>query len=158
MWYKSGAQFNEDRTKRYLLWRIWDDEKPLLMMVCLNPSTANEVENDNTVTRCINFAKSHSYGGLYLGNLFPIRSTDPSLLYDLADPRDDCNDKILIETRMMVDFCIIAWGNHGLINGHGKKMAELLAPVKCFRITKQGMPQHPLYLPKNIGLIDYKGG
>lgn len=157
MWYESGAHFNEDRTKRYLLWRLWDNTLPLLMVDCLNPSVADETKNDPTVSRMVNYAMSCGYGGLYLCNLFPIKSTNPKLLFK-SNPVDKYNDGVVLETRGKVETCIVAWGNHGLINGHGKKMAELLAPVKCFKVTKKGMPQHPLYLPKNIGLIDYKGG
>lgn len=152
-----GACFNDKRTERYSLWRIWDNNKPLLLFVCLNPSTADESNNDPTVTRCMNYAAVHEYGGLYVCNLFPLMSTDPKALYKV-DPYSKHNEGIVLTIRQeLVDDCIVAWGNHGMIGGHGIRMANLLSPVKCFGVNKSGMPKHPLYLPKSTPLINYKG-
>jgi len=41
------------------------------MIIGLNPSTADENENDPTITRCINFAKSWGYGGVCVTNQNP---------------------------------------------------------------------------------------
>ena len=53
-----GAKFSKCRKYRYTLWRTWDNSKPKVMFLGLNPSTADEVNNDPTVTRCINYSKS----------------------------------------------------------------------------------------------------
>ena len=45
----SGADFSPCRKYRYKLWRIWDETLPLAMFIGLNPSTADEVKDDNTV-------------------------------------------------------------------------------------------------------------
>ena len=45
----NGADFSPDRKHRYSLWRIWDRSKPLVMFIGLNPSTANESDNDPTI-------------------------------------------------------------------------------------------------------------
>ena len=42
------------------------------MIIGLNPSTADENENDPTITRCINFAKSWGYGSVCVTNLFAL--------------------------------------------------------------------------------------
>lgn len=44
------------------VWRIWDDQKPLIMFVGLNPSTANEKYDPPRQKICI--------GGVYMMNLF----------------------------------------------------------------------------------------
>ena len=75
---KSGAIFSSCRKYRYALWRNWDETKPCVMIIGLNPSTADENENDPTITRCINFAKSWGYGGVCVTNLFAYCATVPS--------------------------------------------------------------------------------
>ena len=69
----AGAIFSTRRKFRYALWRVWGDRENLVLFICLNPSTADETENDPTLNRCIGFAKSFGYGGLLLGNLFAFR-------------------------------------------------------------------------------------
>jgi len=59
---KTDAKLSSCRNYRFALWRTWDDSKPFAMIIGLNPSTADEVENDPTIIRCINFAKSWGYG------------------------------------------------------------------------------------------------
>ncbi|HHC7270859.1 TPA: DUF1643 domain-containing protein [Vibrio parahaemolyticus] len=69
---KKTAKLSDCRTYRYELWRIWDEQKPYAMFVGLNPSTADETEDDPTIRRCIYFAKSWGYGGLCMANLPPL--------------------------------------------------------------------------------------
>ena len=38
----------------------------------------------------------------------------------------------------------------------GKQVLDLIPNLKCLRITKDGYPSHPLYLPKNLKPIPYK--
>lgn len=58
-----GADFSNDRKYRYALWRIWDRTKPLVMFIGLNPSTANETENDPTIKSVGRISKNNGYGG-----------------------------------------------------------------------------------------------
>ena len=71
---------------RYRLSRMWDSKKPCVLFIMLNPSTADHEKDDNTIRRCISFAKSWGYGGLYVGNLFPYRATKPEELLTVKDP------------------------------------------------------------------------
>jgi hypothetical protein len=54
---KKGAVISKDEKYRYALWRVWDDSKPVVMFVCLNPSSADAEVDDYTVRRCIAFSK-----------------------------------------------------------------------------------------------------
>lgn len=63
-----------------MLWRIWDDSLPKVMFVGLNPSTADETEDDPTIRRCVHFAERWRYGGIYMLNLFAYRATNPDEL------------------------------------------------------------------------------
>ena len=72
-----GAEFSPCQKYRYKLWRIWDNTLPLVMFIGLNPSTANEINDDHTVSNVGKIAKSNGYGGFYMMNSFPFISTDP---------------------------------------------------------------------------------
>lgn len=88
-----GAHFDDTRTNRYCLWRQWDSNKPYLMVIGLNPSTANEHTDDHTIKRIQGIAKFNDYGGIYMTNLFSYISTDPKKLVVDTDP--DYNYRIL---------------------------------------------------------------
>lgn len=49
----NGAKFSEDRNYRYALWRIWDESKPMVMFIGLNPSTANETSESRLVSNVV---------------------------------------------------------------------------------------------------------
>ena len=80
---KTDAILSDDRQFRYVLSRVWDEEKPTVMFIGLNPSTADECEDDPTIQKCIKFAQSWDYGGLYMLNLFAYRTTNPRVLWEV---------------------------------------------------------------------------
>ncbi len=45
----SGALFSDDRVYRYALWRTWSPSQPSVMFIGLNPSTADESQDDPTI-------------------------------------------------------------------------------------------------------------
>lgn len=79
----SDACFSPCRTYRYSLTRTWGGAYtlPPLVAIGLNPSTADEKENDPTITREIDFAQRWGHSGLLKVNLFAYRSTDPDALW-----------------------------------------------------------------------------
>ena len=52
------AKISSDGKYRYSLVREWDKEKPKVLFIGLNPSTADEKTDDPTIRRCIGFAKN----------------------------------------------------------------------------------------------------
>ena len=44
--------------KRYRLWRIWDEDRPLVLFLLLNPSIGDATQNDPTIKRLIFFAQT----------------------------------------------------------------------------------------------------
>lgn len=58
------------------------------MIIGLNLSTADEKENDPTIMRCIEFARSWDYGGFCMGNLFAFRATEPADTFSASDPEN----------------------------------------------------------------------
>ena len=140
-----GAIFSTDNIYRYQLSRIWDDSKPKILFIMLNPSTADEFVEDPTIRRVVNYAKDWGYGGVYVGNLYAFRSTDPKGLKSIADPVGPENINHIQTLISLVDKVIYAWGNEQKEPDWLKKIVE--TPY-CIEISKKGIPKHPLYLKK----------
>ena len=151
-----GAAFSPCRTWRYSLTRWWDVRRGVMMVVGLNPSTADETVDDNTIRRCIGFAKREGLDGLIMANLFAYRSTDPRALKWAEDPVGPENDEWLRNLAACSKLVVAAWGTHGTLNGRAREVLEkgLLGPnVQCFGHTKDGHPRHPLYLRRDVALV-----
>ena len=120
------------------------------MFIMLNPSTADAVINDRTITRCIGFATSLGYGKLIVGNLFAFRATKPANLKKAKDPEGPDNLKHLKRMCASADLVIAAWGTDGKFRKQGERIRKLLeaAGVRLhyLELTKKGHPKHPLYI------------
>lgn len=151
----SGAYFSVDRVYRYRLWRYWNEGEAALVFIMLNPSTADEVDSDATITRCILRAKRMGYGGLEVVNIFALRATDPAVLYSHRAPVGEENDghiRGVCETAMHKGGQIIlGWGRHGAIGGRGEAVRRMLddrqIDTYALVLNKDGSPKHPLYIP-----------
>lgn len=163
------AIFSYCRRWRYTLTRIWDFTQPLAMFVGLNPSTADETEDDPTVRRCIGYARAWGAGGLHMTNIFAFRATDPRAMKAQQDPVGRDNDLWIKRCALTVKHhagglppgtIIAAWGNHGAHLQRGEWVTDMLnlngLEIHCLKITKAGQPAHPLYLPKNLRPIRYE--
>lgn len=156
------ATFSECRTWRYALYRRWDEAKPWCMFVGLNPSTADETEDDPTIRRCIGFAKDWGCGGLIMCNAYAARATKPKNLWLAADPVGPDNDGALLLCARRASLVVVAWGTHAeskrvsqVTDVLQQGIADKLMPVYCLGRTKAGCPKHPLYLPKTTRLEAY---
>ena len=147
--------FSKNRIYRYTLVRHLSNSKKTVFFLCLNPSTADEVNNDPTVTRCIGYARDWGFGKLLLGNIFAIRSTDPNLLYNVDNPIGYENDKWIKNMAKYSDLIIGAWGNHGKLNSRSSQILNLISNIHCLKKTKLGEPSHPLYLSKKLKPIPF---
>lgn len=145
---KSRALISPCGAYRYRLEREWDSELPKVAFIMLNPSTADAEKDDPTIRRCIGFAKSWGFGGLIVGNLFALRSTDPAALYSHPDPVGPDNDACLRGIASCAEQVVCAWGTHGALNGRGLAVGEMLnsANLAALKLTADGHPGHPLYI------------
>lgn len=145
----SSAILSDCKSYRYRLERRWDMERPRVAFVMLNPSTADANLDDPTIRRCIGFAKAWGFGGLIVGNLFALRSTDPKALYSHSEPIGPDNDRHLLTIADDVDQIICAWGTNGALHGRGKAVVRMLRGrnMLALKVTSDGSPGHPLYLP-----------
>jgi hypothetical protein len=143
----STARFSPCGKFRYSLHRIWDETKPKCMFIGLNPSTADEINDDPTIRRCIRFAKEWGFGGFIMGNIFAYRSTDPRVLKEVNDPIGPDNDKALMDLADEARLVVAAWGNMGVFNGRGDQVRAMIPAMQVLTILENGQPGHPLYLP-----------
>lgn len=153
------AAFSPCRKYRYLLWRRWGDDwaSNFCMFIGLNPSTADEIRDDPTVRRCINYAKDWGYSALCMTNLFAYRATDPKVMLAIDDPVGPENDRYLIECSAKARVVVAAWGNHGQHMSRHDCLMQMISNLHCLRVTGIGMPGHPLYLPKTLKPILFEG-
>ena len=147
---QGGALFSTYRRYRYPLWRIWEDTKPTVLFVGLNPSTANEQLDDPTLIRCINYAKAWGYGGVMMGNLFAYRVTDPKELFQVTEPIGVENNMWLKNLASEADLVVAAWGNMGTHLGRSQEVISFLPNLHCLKRNKSGEPAHPLYLKADL--------
>lgn len=152
-----SARFSPCRTWRYSLTReiadaqfgcLEEDERDAaLTFVGLNPSTADETNDDPTVRRCISFARAWGFPRLHVVNLYGFRATDPRDLWLAADPVGPENDDVLAEIFTESQRIILAWG----ANARPERVAVFQAKFSAWQlwalgVTKHGAPRHPLYL------------
>lgn len=142
---KTSAVISPCNQYRYELRRIWDVSKPLVLFICLNPSTADEVIEDNTSKVCINYAKRWGFGGLLIGNLFAFRSTLPSALHKANNPIGPDNNLWLKKLQLEASLVVCAWSDIGSLNDRDKEVLAFLKEPYCLVKLKSGRPGHPLY-------------
>ena len=148
---KSGAAFDLTGAYRYLFRRAWDTALPSVGFIMLNPSTADQHHDDPTIRRCLGFARAWGFGSLEVVNLFALRATSPAALLASPDPVGPENDEHIRAMAARVDLVVAAWGNHGARFGRDAEVARLLGGrVTCLRVTAQGQPKHPLYVPGSV--------
>lgn len=147
---RGAAVFSADGCYRYALVREWEMSRPKLVVIGLNPSTADESVNDPTITRCVRRAIALHMGGLVMLNLFAYRATDPMVMKSVPDPIGAANDvalRVLCTNRPIV---LGAWGNDGGFRSRADNVTRLLldagVTIHALAITKMGQPQHPLYV------------
>ena len=125
----------------------------------LNPSTADEKEDDPTIRRCIGFAKKLHCDGLVMANIWSFRTKSPDELkkHEVGHIENAANLDWLQWVCRSINPVVAAWGNHGEWQNGGADVVNFLYPIlasrsldfQCLGRTGQGEPRHPLYLSKS---------
>jgi hypothetical protein len=154
-----GAVFSGCGAYRYHLWRrvqmrIGPRAGTRVAVVMLNPSTADAELDDPTIRRCIGFARRWGFEWLDVLNIFALRSTDPTRLYEDLAPTGPDNDRRLVAVGSGAELVVCAWGAHGSLNGRGRAVAAMLrvSGIKLhhLKLNGDGSPGHPLYLKGDL--------
>lgn len=154
----TGAIFSEDNKYRYVLWRIWSVQKPLLMYIGLNPSTANANKNDKTISNLITITSKNGYGGFYMLNLFGLISTQPEALTVDLKAAIGKNDYYLREYGNRVNKIVYCWGNFKEANERALQVVAILSQYTdraCLGKNKNGTPKHPCRLPHKTQIVNF---
>jgi hypothetical protein len=161
---KRGAVFNlppearePGETRRWWLGRWVGDEDGLppgiegrrILFIGVQPSTADETDNDPTILREIGFSQRWGYSWLDKVNLFDLCSPNPETLYSAAHLAVMAvNDDYIRHAAARADFVMCVWGNHGAHLARGARVKRMLrdAGIKLhiFGTTKEGYPKHTL--------------
>lgn len=152
------AIFSDDKLYRYRLERTFDEDLLKVAFVGVNPSIADDVEDDKTIAKCINYAKSWGYGGIVMVNLFAFVSTDPSQLKTIENPIGNDNDKHLKEVFNSfgtIGKIICCWGENGKLFDRDKEVLKMIDEPYCLKINADDSPAHPLYLASDLEPVNY---
>jgi len=152
---KKDAYISDCEDYRYYLTRVWDEDLPRVMYVLLNPSTADHTVDDQTVRKCMGFAKGWEHGSIEIVNLFAYRTKNPKVLKSVIDKKGEAfaigpkNDEYIKAAAERADLIVLGWGNNA--KDFEQRRAEVLEilkekEVKCLDITIQEQPKHPLYI------------
>jgi hypothetical protein len=168
-----GTHFSADRRYRYTLHRSlaapYADEglgprHATVLFIGCNPSDASEIDNDPTVTRETNFARSWGFTDYLKGNVFAYVESDGnkfkrdvridqrhhSLQWWFGPDNLDWLAKMIAAAELVV----CAWGALAAAIDEGAcDLVNAQIPTakrRVLRLTKAGHPWHPLYLPKSL--------
>jgi hypothetical protein len=144
-------------------YRYWLSRKNLLdkssrkcLFICINPNTADKINDDRTTITCMNFAKNFGCGHLYIVNLFAMKGKPPKSIIKKPNSIGKDNDKYILEYAKLCsdkdDLIIVAWGDDCYKDklNRAKDVKNLLRnkgyKLYCLKINKTKEPHHPLYL------------
>lgn len=134
--------------------------KGVCCFVMLNPSTADANQDDPTIRRCMNFARSWGYDTLSVRNLFPWRATDPKELFNGETVTGGTRGDSELLVSLTADLVVLAWGASVPFNRDQQALGlfNMAAPrrsLHCLGLTKGGHPRHPLYVRADAELQEF---
>lgn len=157
---------SSDRKYRYVLWRDAREfdrnllpaapmapefKDSYLMFIGLNPSTADEKIDDNTIRVCRGYAKAWGYSHLCMTNLYAYRETNAHAMF-LApdDPIGAENDFHLLDCAMSAGLIIACWGAWAEGIRRARAVLKLLEdfPIHVLKLNNDDSPHHPLRMEK----------
>jgi hypothetical protein len=163
-----GAHISPCGRWRWSLTRAWRPGCGM-MIVMLNPSTADGEQDDPTIRRCIHFVTREGFGGFHVVNLLPWRETDPAVMWRrlVSEPPKvrmeaaQLNAEAWHRAAMMTHGPILcAWGADPSAASYAHQFVEQARawpdrPLVCLGATKSGAPRHPLYVRGDAPLIPW---
>lgn len=150
----AGAAFSTCERYRYALWRVWNPDAPFWTFGMLNPSTADHLKLDPTLTRCASRAQAGGAGGMIIWNLFAWRATDPKDMKRASAPIGMSNDNVIRVVVQLGAVNVAGWGSHGTYRDRESRVRFNLhsqkARLHALAFTADGQPRHPLYLASEL--------
>jgi hypothetical protein len=153
-----GAIFSDDRKYRYALWRSWSSIRQPLLFVGLNPSTANEITDDATITRNTARSSQNGFGGLLMANLYAYVSTNPADLLKDGQGIGQENDDYLNQMIKMAGRVVCCWGSFREAQKRADIVLKMIPEPYCLGVNADGQPKHPLYISYHTPMVKYVQG
>ena len=138
---------------RYRLSREWDATGQTALFVMMNPSTADPLRDDATVAKVTKLARRWGFRRLLVGNIHAYRCTDQGRLAETPDPVGPENGAHLLAMAGEAALVVMAYGTPKIpaLRRRGPQVAGALIAaghaLTALRVSKDGVPWHPLYLP-----------
>lgn len=143
----------------------------VLLVIMLNPSTADGLKDDATIRKVTKYARRWGYHYFVVVNLFAYRATKPKDLWkpkivgverphvmDAVGRGNDANIRYYLERRY-TKTVMVAWGANGFWGDRADTVLRIIANTghvpMCLGHTKAGEPVHPLYQKDSQDLIQY---
>lgn len=160
---ESTAVFDKEEEYRYYLSRQWSTAIPLVVLM-LNPSTADAFKDDPTTRTIETLAKNWNKGGYIIVNTAALRATEPSDMLKHDDPYGEYNERVIHKALSQVvnrwrtkPDVLLAYGNNAEKLPDSKEtlirvtnICHKYGKLKCLKMTKKGHPQHPLYISRDV--------
>jgi len=151
-----GAIFSADRKYRYALWRVWNPNKSLLLGIGLNPSKADSIIDDPTITRLMRRSGYLGFGGFLMANLYAYVSTVPRVLLEDGDHVGELTDYYLQKLITLSERQLCCWGSFKPVINRAPQVYKMLSNPYCLSINSDGQPKHPLYVGYDTEMVPYK--
>jgi hypothetical protein len=158
---EKSAIFSECGKYRYVLTRVWDDAKPFVMVIGLNPSKAGSEKDDPTMRILVKSLDHLGFGGVKMVNLYSCITSNPKQIFNFLNPEVP-HYSYLFTTAATCQKVIFAWGAFPQAKHRVKKLVDKFPDAFCFGKTKDGSPWHPMFLmwsgvkKEELNLIKYK--
>jgi hypothetical protein len=149
--WKVGAQFGGPNNQyRYVLMHRWSDG-PIVGFMLMNPSIGDCQVMDPTIYKTSRIARRLGYSGQYILNVCGYRATNKARLLEVDDPVGPFNHDAIRTTAARCSVIVVG---HGILprglQKHADAAVKLLVDngyrLHVFKLTKGGVPQHPLYV------------
>lgn len=142
---------------RWWLYRCWAAEKPLIIWLMMNPSTADHRKNDPTILKIMRYAKKWGYGGVLVLNVYAYRTSKPENLPHRMTERvghlnDWWIDTMFRYAKRKKIPVVCAWGVKHKERGDlvRRVAAGLGLQLQCLEVALNGEPKHPRFLSESL--------
>ena len=141
----NSAEFSDCGKYRFVLTRIWDNQKPFAQCIGLNPSRAGSEKDDPTIRTLVKSLELLGFGGLKMTNLYSFIASKPKDLFACPDPTK-YNDEWLNVVASTCQHQIFCWGSFKGIEYRASLIKALFPDALCFGRNADGSPMHPMAL------------
>ena len=129
-----------------------------MVFVMLNPSIADDQQDDPTVRKCMGFAAANGCNSIVIANLFAFVSPYPAALLEVDDPigiqADDYLSRAVQITQSDQADLVAAWGSQPRLRDALRPRVDLFEQIcrtfsvtpLCLGVNRDGSPRHPARL------------